>query len=68
MAALQNIRNHATLLIGIVAVALAAFVVGGLLTSTSSIIGWERSIVGSVNGKEISIVDFKEKEKQEFLN
>lgn len=64
MAALQNIRNHATLLIGIVAVALAAFVVGDLLTSTSSIIGRERSIVGSVNGKEISIVDFNEKEKQ----
>lgn len=64
MAALQNIRNHATLLIGIVAVALAAFVVGDLLTSTSSIIGRERSIVGSVNGKEISIVEFNEKEKQ----
>lgn len=64
MAALQNIRNHASLLIGIVAVALLAFVVGDLLTSTSSIIGRARSIVGSVNGKEISIMDFNEKEKQ----
>lgn len=64
MAALQNIRNHATLLIAIVAVALGAFVVGDLLTSTSSIIGRERSIVGNVNGKEISIVEFNEKEKQ----
>lgn len=64
MAALQNIRNHASLLIGIVAVALLAFVVGDLLTSTSSIIGRARSIVGTVNGKEISIMEFNEKEKQ----
>ena len=64
MAALQNIRNHATALIGIVALALGAFVVGDLLTSTSSIIGRNRSIVGEVNGKEISIVEFQEKEKQ----
>lgn len=64
MAALQNIRNHATLLIGIVALALAAFVVGDFLTSTSTILGRSRSMVGEVNGKEISIVDFNEKEKQ----
>ncbi len=64
MAALQNIRNHATLLIGIVALALAAFVVGDFLTSTSTIMGRARSIVGEVNGKEISIVEFNEKEKQ----
>ena len=64
MAALQNIRNHASLLIGIVALALLAFVVGDLLTSTSTIVGRSRSIVGDVNGKEISIVEFNEKEKQ----
>lgn len=64
MAALQNIRNHATLLIGIVALALAAFVVGDFLTSTSTILGRSRSMVGEVNGKEISIMDFNEKEKQ----
>ncbi len=64
MAALQNIRNHASLLIGIVALALLAFVVGDFLTSTSTIMGRARSIIGEVNGKEISIVDFNEKEKQ----
>lgn len=64
MAALQDIRNHASALIGIVALALGAFVVGDLLTSTSSIIGRNRSIVGEVNGKEISIVEFNEKEKK----
>lgn len=64
MAALQNIRNHASLLIGIVALALLAFVVGDALTSTSTILGRSRSIVGDVNGKEISIVEFNEKEKQ----
>ncbi len=64
MAALQNIRNHASLLIGIVALALLAFVVGDALTSTSTILGRARSIVGCVNGKEISIVEFNEKEKQ----
>lgn len=63
MAALQKIRNHAVMLITIIAVALAAFVVGDALTSTSSIVGNSRNNVGSVNGKTISIQDFQSKEK-----
>lgn len=63
MAALQKIRNHAALLITIVAVALAAFVVGDALTSTSSIVGNSRNNVGSVNGKSISFQEFQAKEK-----
>ncbi len=63
MAALQKIRNHAVMLITIVAVALGAFVVGDALNSTSSIVGNSRNNIGSVNGKTISSQEFQAKEK-----
>lgn len=59
MATLQRIRNHSVLLLIIVGVAMAAFIVGDLLTSSSSILQSSRDKVITVNGKKVTYEEFE---------
>ena len=58
MAVLQRIRNHSVALLVIVGFAMAAFIVGDLLTSTSSIMQSTRDKVVTINGKKITSEEF----------
>lgn len=57
MAVLQNIRNKAGLLIGIIAFALLAFLLGDLLKSGS--IGSPDRTIAEINGKDIAVDDYQ---------
>lgn len=59
MATLQRIRNHSALLLIIVGVAMASFIVGDLLTSSSSILQSSRDKVVTVNGKKVTYEEFE---------
>ncbi len=59
MATLQRIRNHSALLLIIVGVAMAAFIVGDLLTSSSSILQSSRDKVVTINGKKVTYEEFE---------
>jgi len=59
MATLQRIRNHSALLLLIVGVAMAAFIVGDLLTSSSSILQSSRDKVITINGKKVTYEEFE---------
>ena len=59
MAVLQRIRNHSVALLVIVGLAMAAFIVGDLLTSTSSILQSTRDKVVTVNGKKVTSEQFE---------
>lgn len=60
MAIITKIRERAGLAVGIVALSLGLFVVGGdLLTGNSSIFG-DKQIVGEINGEDISLKEYQE--------
>lgn len=59
MATLQKIRNHGGLLVGIIFVALAAFLLGDAFRSGA--FGSNTQVVGEINGNKINIVDFQRK-------
>ncbi len=69
MAIITKIRDKAGLAIGVVAVAMAAFIVGGdLLSQNSFFLGNNERFVGSVGGKEIAYQDYgKEVERMEAV-
>ncbi|MFV0553173.1 MAG: peptidylprolyl isomerase [Mangrovibacterium sp.] len=59
MATLQKIRNHGGLLVGIIFVALAAFLLGDAFRSGA--FGGDAQVVGVIDGEKISIIDFQRK-------
>jgi peptidyl-prolyl cis-trans isomerase D len=60
MATLQTIRNRAGLLIAIViGISLAAFILGDLLQSGSSILNKNKMEIGEINGESIQYPDFQ---------
>lgn len=69
MATLQRIRDHSVALLIIVGFAMAAFIVGDLLTSSSSIIQSQRDKVVTVNGKKVTYEEFEaaRQRKQDFI-
>ncbi len=69
MATLQRIRNHSVALLVIVGLAMAAFIIGDLLTSSSSIIQSQRDKVVTINGKKVTYEEFEaaRQRKQDFL-
>lgn len=69
MATLQRIRNHSVALLVIVGLAMAAFIVGDLLTSSSSIIQSSRDKVVTINGKKVTYEEFEaaRQRKQDFI-
>jgi len=69
MATLQRIRNHSVALLVIVGLAMAAFIIGDLLTSSSSIMQSNRDKVVTVNGKKVTYEEFETERnrKQEFI-
>ena len=69
MAVLQRIRNHSVALLVIVGFAMAAFIVGDLLTSSSSIMQSTRDKVLKVNGTKVTNEEFEilRNRKTEFL-
>ncbi len=58
MAALETIRNRAGLLVGVIGLALFAFVIGDFLNSGSSFFRSQQDKVVVVNGKKVSFDDF----------
>ena len=69
MATLQRIRNHSVALLVIVGLAMAAFIVGDLLTSSSSILQSQRDKVVVINGKKVTYEEFEaaRQRKQDFI-
>ncbi|MFX0558488.1 peptidylprolyl isomerase [Maribacter sp. CXY002] len=62
MAVLENIRKRTTVLILIIGLALFAFVISGVFTSSNFGAGGKvGSAVAEINGEEISIDDFRQK-------
>ncbi|MFK5972630.1 MAG: SurA N-terminal domain-containing protein [Flavobacteriaceae bacterium] len=61
MAILENIRKRTTVLILIIGLALFAFVISGVFTSSALSGGKVGSTVAEINGEEISIDDFRQK-------
>jgi peptidyl-prolyl cis-trans isomerase D len=58
MTILSSIRNRVGLLVGIIALALLAFVLGDIFTAKNSFSGGS-STVGEINGHDVSAVDFQ---------
>ncbi len=69
MATLQRIRNHSVALLVIVGLAMAAFIIGDLLTSSSSILQSQRDKVVTINGKKVTYEEFEaaRQRKQDFF-
>lgn len=67
MAIITKIRERAGLAVGIVALSLGLFVVGGdLLTGNSTIFG-NKQVVGEINGQEVSLQEYQtEVQKLEY--
>ena len=61
MAILENIRKRTTVLILIIGLALFAFVISGVFTSSALSGGKVGSTVAEINGDEISIDEFRQK-------
>lgn len=59
MATLQRIRNHSVALLVIVGLAMAAFIVGDLLTGSSAIMQHSRDKVVTVNGTKVTYQDYE---------
>lgn len=68
MAVLQRIRNHSVALLVIVGFAMLAFIVGDLLTSSSSIMQSSRDKVVTINGEKVTYEQFEtlRQRKSEF--
>lgn len=61
MAVLEKIRQRTTVLILIIGMALFAFVISGVFTNSGASGPTAGSAIGSVNGEEISIDEFRQK-------
>ena len=61
MATLQKIRGKAGLLVGVIGVALLAFIVGDLLNSGHTFFNMNRNKIAVVNGKKITPEPIKRK-------
>jgi len=59
MAALEKIRKQGKIVLGIVFVALLAFVVGDFLSNSSAIINSSRDQIGTVCGKKMTSAEFQ---------
>ena len=59
MATLQKIRGKAGLLVGVIGVALLAFIVGDLLNSGHTFFNMNRNKIAVVNGKKITPEEFQ---------
>ena len=68
MAALQRIRNHSVALLVIVGFAMVAFIIGDLITSSSSIVQSRRDKVVVINGKKVTYEEYEaeRQRKQDF--
>jgi len=64
MATLEKIRNRSGLLVGILAVALALFVLQSALESGNSFFMGDRSIVGVIDDRKVKIEEFQNKVDQ----
>ena len=64
MASLQRIRNHGVALLIIVGLAMLAFILGDLFSSSSTLLNRQREVVGKVNGEKINIRDFEAAREQ----
>ncbi|NHF61525.1 peptidylprolyl isomerase [Flavobacteriaceae bacterium TP-CH-4] len=60
MAILENIRKRTTVLILIIGLALFAFVISGVFTSTGFAGGKVGSTIAEINGEEVSIDEFRQ--------
>jgi peptidyl-prolyl cis-trans isomerase D len=61
MSVLEKIRSRSGLLVGIIAVALLVFILESALESGNRFFGSNRTKVGEISGKEISIQEFEAK-------
>lgn len=61
MATLQKIRGKAGLLVGVIGVALLAFIVGDLLNSGHTFFNMNRNKIAVVNGKKLLRKNFRHK-------
>lgn len=68
MATLGKIREKSTLLVTILAIALALFVLQGLLESRGSFFASDRNVVGIIGGKKIKIEEYQAKVDEEVEN
>ncbi len=64
MATLEKIRSKAGLLVGVVGIALLAFVIGDFLRSGSTFFQQSKEKVAIVDGEAVSIRDFQDKVEQ----
>lgn len=64
MAALQTIRNHGAALVGVVGVAMLAFIMGDFLNSGSSFFNRSRENVGEVAGHNIHYTEYEKMKDQ----
>jgi len=64
MATLEKIRNKAGLLVGIVGLALFAFIIGDLLNSGSSILNSGQNRVVTVNGNSVDYMEYMARENE----
>lgn len=69
MAVLQRIRNHSVLLLIIVGLAMVAFIVGDLITSSSSIMQSSRDKVVTIDGEKVTYENYEaaRQRKQDFI-
>ena len=59
MATLQRIRNHSVALLVIVGLAMAAFIIGDLLSSSGAIMQHSRDKVVTINGTKVTYQEFE---------
>lgn len=64
MAVLEKIRNNAGLVVGVVGLGLFAFVVGDALQSGSTFFGNQEMTILSINGEEVSYLDYDKRIQQ----
>ncbi len=65
MAVIGKIRQHSTILILVIGIALLAFVLMDAMNSNSNLLGGSDNTVGIINGKEISYKKFSQRLNQE---
>jgi peptidyl-prolyl cis-trans isomerase D len=68
MAVIEKLRGNASLLIGIVAFSLLAFILGDFLTSNRSFLSGQGTTVGVIGGKKIDVQDFENLVQVEIEN
>lgn len=64
MALITKIREKSGIAVGVVAIALILFIVGGDLLGTNSLLGGNSQVVGTIAGQDIMYQDFQKKLEQ----